>query len=301
MPNFSEIFLEISNYKSKDKNNSSIDTIRRKYIKRLGEYRNRNIICYYSWFLQKDSANLSINDDDKNGFMNAIYKMDKSKWLDLLLHTPWWNIAATESIIDYLHQIFWNNIVSVIPQLSMSWWTLIACWTKEIIMWKQSNLWPVDPQFWQIPVHWVIDEYNKAKEEIKIDKNSIPLWQTIFNKYHPTFIWECLNAIDWWKNITKKSLERSMYKGKDKESKEKIKKIVKYLNTHNDTLNHSRHLWIDKCKEVWLKIIDLEDDNKLQDLVLSVHHCYMNTFGMTNASKIIENNIWASYIKMKIG
>ena len=39
--------LEISAYKPK-KCENPIDTIRRKYIKELSNYRGRNVICYYS-------------------------------------------------------------------------------------------------------------------------------------------------------------------------------------------------------------------------------------------------------------
>jgi hypothetical protein len=39
-----------------------------------------------------------------------------------------------------------------------------------------------------------------------------------------------------------------------------------------------------------LKIITLEEDPTLQDLVLTVHHSYMHTFSATAAIKIIENH-----------
>ena len=48
----------------------------------------------------------SITDADKAGFMNAVYKMKKEKGLDLLLHTPGGNLAATESIGQYLKDMF---------------------------------------------------------------------------------------------------------------------------------------------------------------------------------------------------
>ena len=42
--------------------------------------------------------------------------------------------------------------------------------------------------------------------------------------------------------------------------------------------------------EIGLKIIDLEENDELQDAVLSIHHCYMHTFANSNAVKIIENH-----------
>jgi hypothetical protein len=61
----------------------------------------------------------------------------------------------------------------------------------------------MDPQFNGIPVQGVLDEFKKALEEVKKDPDSIPIWQTIVGKYHPTFIGECKNAIEWSEKIVK--------------------------------------------------------------------------------------------------
>jgi ClpP class serine protease len=49
--------------------------------------------------------------------MTVIHNMDRSKGLDLLLHTPGGDIAATESIVDYLRSMFGTDIRAIIPQL----------------------------------------------------------------------------------------------------------------------------------------------------------------------------------------
>ena len=68
------------------------------------------------------------------------------------------------------------------------------------------------------------------------------------------------------------------------------------LNNNEHTKMHSRHIGIDKAKEIGLKIKALESDDKLQDAILSVHHCYMHTFQNTNAVKILENQKGVSFI-----
>jgi len=90
--------------------------VRRKYLSRLARLRGRNVITYYSGWLQKPhlandpSVNVGINDADKNGFMSAIHGMDRSKGLDLILHTPGGEMAATESLVDYLRAMFQTDI-----------------------------------------------------------------------------------------------------------------------------------------------------------------------------------------------
>ena len=47
-----------------------------------------------------------------------------------------------------------------------------------------------------------------------------------------------------------------------------------------------------------LKATPLEDDDDLQDAVLSVHHCYALTLSNTGAVKIIENHLGKAYVRI---
>lgn len=287
MPNWEEIAEEIKIQGSQ----SPSDRVRRKYLKLLSEKTGRNVIAYYSGWLQKTNFPeiTAIVDDDKNGFMATIHGLDRSKGLDLILHTPGGNAAATESIVDYLHKMFNKNIRAIIPQLAMSAGTMIACASKEIIMGKHSNLGPIDPQFGGIPAYGVVEEFNRAKEEVKKDASLIPIWQTIISKYNPAFIGECEKAIEWSKVMVAEWLESTMFEN-DPKAVEKAKKIVGELSDHSQMKTHSRHISKEQCESLGLKILSLEADQSLQDLVLTVHHAYMHTFNQTAAVKIIENS-----------
>lgn len=289
MPSWGDVLNKI--------NEENIDKIRHEYLKELSDKTGRNVIAYYSGWLQKPNiAATSINDDDKNGFMSAIYGLDRTKGLDLIIHTPGGDTAATESIVDYFRRMFGEDIRAIVPQIAMSGGTMIACSCKEIIMGKQSNLGPIDPQFGGIPAYGVIEEFEKAVEEVQKNPQTIPIWQEIVRKYHPTFIGECEKAIKWSGEILEKWLLTGMFKD-DPMKEDKAKKVVENLNEHEVTKSHARHIHIDECKEMGLKIVDLETmDNDLQDTVLSVHHSFMITFASTNAVKIIENQKGQSYI-----
>ena len=86
-----------------------------------------------------------------------------------------------------------------------------------------------------------------------------------------------------------------MFRGQ-KGKKDKIEKILETLNSNEHTKIHSRHIDETKAKELGLKINNLEDNNNLQEDILSVHHCYITTFQNTNAVKIIESNNGASFV-----
>lgn len=285
MPSWDQVLKEIKESKRID----ALDCIRRKYLLELHKKTKRNVICYYSGWLQKKHQEVAINDSDKNGLMAVVHKLEYEKGLDLILHTPGGEVAATESIVDYLQTIFQGDITAYIPQLAMSAGTMIACSCKTIVMGKQSNLGPIDPQFGGIPAYGVISEFKKACESMKADPGTIHAWQVILSKYHPTFLGECENAIEWSKQIVQEWLEKSMFKD-SANRQEDAKKIVQELSSRDSMKSHSRHIGKERCKKIGLKITDLEDDQTLQDLVLTVHHSYMHTFANSPAIKIIENH-----------
>lgn len=288
MANWNEIMNEIKQQQSLG---SSLDIVRRKYIKELNELTGRNVICYYSGFLSiSNHPDVGINDNDMTGFMTAINKLDKSKGLDLIMHSPGGEVTATEAIGNYLREVFGNDIRVIVPQLAMSGGTMLSYIGKEIIMGKHSNIGPVDPQIGGTPCYGIIQEFEKAKNEIMENPKSIPIWQLILTKYPPAFIEQCYKAIELSKDLIKEWLENGAMFKDDTMKTEKINKIIQYLNNNEDTKIHSRHINAKKAKEIGLKIIDLEENDELQDAVLSIHHCYMHTFANSNAVKIIENH-----------
>lgn len=283
MPNWGQVLKEIA------ETTQPLDAVRRRYLASLAEKRGRNVIAYYSGWLQKPGLyQTSINDDDKNGFMAVIHGLDREKGLDLILHTPGGDMAATESLIDYLHRMFNGDVVAVIPQIAMSAGTMIACSCRKIIMGKQSNIGPIDPQLNGVPAYGVIKEFEDAIEEIQKKPSALPVWQMIIGKYHPTFLGECRKAINLSNEIVRTRLETVMFAG-DVSASSKAQRVVDFLNEHENTKIHARHIDIEKAVTCGLKIKRLEDDNDLQDAVLTVHHCYMHTFANSQAIKITEN------------
>lgn len=238
---------------------------------------------------------IDVNDSDKNGFMVTVHEMDRSKGLDLLLHTPGGDIAATESLVDYLRSLFGTDLRVIVPQLAMSAGTMIALAASEIVMGKHSSLGPVDPQTGGMAAHGVVEEFERAKAEIAADPTTTAVWQPIVAKYSPTLIGECEKAIKWSSQLVESWLQTGMFKD-DKDKNAKAKKVLKELANHALTLSHSRHISADKAEELGIKVLRLEDDQGLQDAVLSVHHACILTLGETPAFKIIENHMGVGFI-----
>ena len=305
MPSWAEVFDEIraryriyreqglSEYESRSNAHSFF---RSQYLQNLHQLTGRNIIAYYSGFLsQPDIYGVGINDADKHGFMAAVHGLDKSKGLDLILHTPGGDIAATQSIVHYLHQMFGDDIRTIVPQLAMSAGTVIACSSKSIVMGLHSNLGPIGPQLRGVPAVGILEEFNRAARDISQDPSRAELWKVIIGQYPPSFIGECENAINLSNSFVKEQLAYVMFKGQP-DADSKANTITGNLSDYNKNKSHERHIEIQECEEMGLAIERLEDDKEFQDAVLSVHHSFAITLDNTEPYKIIENQIGIGYL-----
>ena len=288
MANWHEIFESVQTV-------NAIEEKKKLYFKKMKQYTKRNIIVYFSTWQQKPGINglFSIDDDDRNGFMNALSEVDKTKGLDLILHTPGGDTAATQSIVNYLYNFFNGDIRVIVPHTAMSAGTMIACASKEIIMAKHSNLGPIDPQISGIPAYEYLKLFKDAQSDLNVNKN-INYWRDTLAKYPPAFFGICQNAINSSKNIVTQWLQRCMLQSDPQGAID----TVNYLMDYKQHLLHNNRLDIDTLQNnTKLLITPLENDSKLQDYVLSLYHCYHILSSMSPIAKIIENDRRIKYIK----
>ena len=305
MPNWGQVLREIQAQDAKLTNNAigALDVVRRQYLKALLRTTGRNIISYYSgWLSNPNALGVEVNDEDKAGFMMAIHGLDKEKGLDLILHTPGGGIAAAESIVDYLRRIFGRNIRAIVPHLAMSAGTMIACTCSKIVMGKHSNLGPIDPQIFHpqagfLPAAAVKKEIENALDEINQDHRRMAIWKFVLEKYTPTFVGQCEQAVEMAAQFVRDRLLDNMLLGQE-DANDIADRIVTGLSDVENNKSHARHIHIDKCEELGLSVQKLEDDQKLQEAVLTVHHCFMHSLSVTGAVKMVENHEGAAFIKI---
>ena len=263
-----------------------------KYLGQIRALTERNVIAYYSGWMKNNVPEASIVETDKNAFMNAVYEMDKAEGLDIILHTPGGDIAATESIVSYLKSIFGNNIRAIVPQISMSAGTMMAMSCKEIVMGRQSSLGPIDPQINGVACQMVIDEFYRAVKEVKENPASLGLWQAIISHYAPTYLTVCEDAIKWSEELAQKWLV-------DVNPTIDMEKVRNIFINHEHSYSHSRHISKEDCRVAGLNVADLEERQELQDAVLSLHHCYMILCDIMPVVKIVMNQKGRIYIQTK--
>lgn len=304
MPTWSEILKELRETQKIEKK-LPYDLVRRKYLKQLQEYTKRNTILYASnWTQGKDipSNLISITDEDVQGFMEVISNLSGDN-LDLIIHSPGGTAEATEALVKYLRSKF-NHIRAIIPYAAMSAATMLTCAADVIIMGNHSFMGPIDPQLMVntrlgrqvVPAQSIIEQFKMARDECKEDPKNLGVWLPIIEQYGPALIVQSEHASDLSKILVSEWLKNYMFSScKNKETI--AKEIANKLSKHSSFKSHSRHIEKMQAKNIGLKIEDLEKDEKLQDLVLSVFHSTTHTFEGTSAVKIIENHLGKAFIK----
>ncbi len=273
----------------------SLAELRSKYLVRLSEKTGRNVIAYYSgWLKDRQLDNLDINDSDMTGFMQCLQGMDCSTGLDLILHTPGGNPTAAEGIVNYLHAKFKDDIRVIVPQMAMSAGTMLACAAKSIMLGKQSCLGPIDPQYGGVPAYNIKAEYLDAKRDLDRNSKSKTYWGMQLSRYPSAFYYTVCDAIELSETLASEWLRTYMFKALPQEEvTERVRRVISQLNNNNKS--HSRHFGVEVCKRLGLVIEELENDDELQDAVLSVHHAFTITFDQSKHSKIITNQLGAGY------
>ncbi|HWI84779.1 MAG TPA: hypothetical protein VNT42_00450 [Sphingomonas sp.] len=298
MANWGEVLEEIGAEQRRAQ--TSFDTVRRKYLSALAEATGRNVIAYYSgWQSKPGISGTEIRDEDRDGFMRALHGLNTRKGLDLILHTPGGGIAATQSIITYLREKFGRDIRAIVPHTAMSGGTIMACSCKEILMARHSSIGPIDPQIRGIPAQGVLKEFERAFTEISEDPRRASVWAPILAQYTPTFVGNCENAVKWSETFAREQLADNMF-FRQKDAQEKIDSVIQALTAYDEVKLHERQIGYREARRTGLRIRLLERSQKLQDVVLTVHHCYVHLLSNTPVFKIIENQEGASFVKVQL-
>lgn len=304
MPTRNEIQNEIIEAK-----NISQDNIRRKYIKKLSSYTKRDTIIYMTAYTTNkmsiiSPASVQIVGGDIHGFMSALNNL-KNENLDLIIHSPGGSAEAAEQIVNYLRSKY-KHIRAIVPQNAMSAATMIACACDEIIMGKHSAIGPIDPQitfptttgFFTAPAHSLLKEFEQAKNEIQNNPSSAPIWVSKLQTLPHGILNICDNTIKRSINLVKNWLTSYMFKD-DEDRENKSDSIASWLGAADTHKSHGRPIPLEECVNKGLKIVKLEDDQQLQEKILSVFHSSIVTIEITNCVKFIENqNGKGIYIQM---
>ncbi|MFZ1996499.1 MAG: hypothetical protein WAU75_20475 [Solirubrobacteraceae bacterium] len=286
---------------------SPYDVLRRKYLKALSEQTGRAVIVYATAYLdnkeQVTAADLAVGMGDLQGFMEAVSNVQERQ-LDLFLHSPGGSPEAAESIMAYLRTRF-DHIRAVVPVAAMSAATMMALACDEIVMGAHSQLGPIDPQLSiatpegqrSAPAQAILDQFEKAKIECQDTKN-IAAWLPILRGYGPGLLAMCSHQRSLAEDFATKSLETHMFAG-ESNAHEQAASAAAWFADFSYFQSHGRRVSREDARAQGIRVVSLEENDDLQDAVLSVHHAVSHTLSSTVAFKLIENHLGRAFLLQK--
>lgn len=270
-----------------------------------------NVLLYGSAFLQKPESPgqyIAITGEDLNGLMPVIHGMDWSKGLSLVLHTPGGVTNAAETIVDYLRSKF-PSIEVIVPTYAMSAGTMISLASELVVLGRQSQLGPIDPQMGVggrfISCRAVVEQFERAKLEIvgdpakglEGDLSMAHVWAPVLGTIGPALLQEAQNALDYSERMVATWLSKYMFKADGSNAVAKGQAVAMHFNDAATHLSHGRRIDRKEAKDHGVNVEELEGDQVLQEDVLTLYHLMTIAFENTTATKIIEGTGGGRWVK----
>ncbi len=307
MPNWAEIQRELIASAADASGTPDYDAVRRRYLAQMHRLTQRATILYYgNWLGSSGAGNrAAISLDDIHGFMTAVSGLH-GRDLDILLHTPGGDVNAAERIVEYLRHKFTGEIRVFVPVAAMSAGTMIALAGNRIVMAAHSQLGPIDPQVVQplgsqfrlAPAGAPIRQFAKAREDIMLNPSSSAAWRPILERYGTALLQQCESAEELARELVQDWLERWML-CHDPHNTSDPAAIADWFASYDQHHSHGRGIGRDLARSHGVVVDDLEDDQGVQDAVLSIHHTLMHMFDALPMAKLIENHLGDSFARLQ--
>ena len=246
----------------------------------------RPVLTYFTSF----NYPVMIDDRDADMIEGVLQKMDLSNGLILIINSPGGDGLAAERIINLCRNYsstkdFWV----IVPGKAKSAATMICFGASKIIMSRNSEFGPVDPQLAMEDKRFsalnVVKSYNDLfKRAVKAKGNLEPYLQQLAN-YDERDIKEFKSAISLAEDIAVRTLKSGMMKKKNEKD---IREDIKIFLSPEMTKSHGRPIWIDDGLKCGLNIEEIELHSKLWKII---YELYIRTdlFVSTTAAKCIES------------
>lgn len=302
MPTWGEVLEELNTGAALNNGVPDLDGLRRKYLSELHARTGRDTLIYYTDWLGSPGQAVSITLIDMQGLMEVCKGLDGPN-LDIILHSPGGSPEATDSIVRYLRRKF-DNIRVFVPIAAMSAATMWALAAEQIVMGKHSQLGPIDPQIvtatGQFPARAVIEQFERAKRECTENPAVLGAWLPILQQYGPALLELCERAEALAQQLVREWVGRYMLAELRKENAaaadEKATNIAAYFASYKIHQSHGMAIDREQARGQGVNVIDLEDDQELQDAVLSVHHAALLTL-QGSSFKLLENHLGKAFVQ----
>jgi hypothetical protein len=176
-------------------------------------------------------------------------------------------------------------------------WALAA---NRIVMGKHSQLGPIDPQLitpqGAIPARAILDQFEEARQAVAKNPASVGAYLPMLQQYGPALLQMCENAEALAEHLVGDWLEAYMFAARAN-AHELAKQTAHWFNNHQVHQSHGLGIGRDAARQKHIVVDDLEEDEIVQDLVLSTFHATAITFSRSSTVKLIENHLGRRFMK----
>ena len=236
--------------------------------------------------------------------MAGIYNQEYDKGLLLILHTPGGLAEAAQTIVDYLRSKF-DSVDVLIPTYAMSAGTMIALGCDRIITGRQSQLGPTDPQLIigerAFSAHSIVEQFEEAKGDIAANTNLAHAWAPILGSFGPALLQEARKSLTYGRSLVQEWLEKYMLAGTD-DPVRLAREASEYFSS-NEHGSHGRRVNHDAARANHINVVDLEENQHLQDEVLTLYHISTIAFENGPVTKCVMSSnrrMWVKNIQLDV-
>ncbi len=236
--------------------------------------------------------------------------------VDMYIETPGGSGETAEEIVKFLHNNF-DTVSFVVSGEAKSAGTIIVLSGDEILMTETGSLGPIDAQMKigrsVVSAYDYIEWVKNKREEAEKQGVLNPFDATMVAQITPGELGNVFHALEYAKDLVGKWLINYKFKKwtvtetrkipVTKEMKKKrAKEISKELTDHSKWRSHGRSIKIDDLEEIGLKIIKVDNDAKLAEIVYRIQTVCRLLFDTTSSFKIFatqDNKIFRQAVTIK--
>ena len=286
MPTFMELMELVANQ------GADVHALRQGFIEQLHRKNGRALILYAANPRPtRTGVRLAmVNDDDIQALMEVLCGV-KERALDLIIDSNGGDPLAADAVVNYLREKF-DHVRIIVPRRAMSAATMIACGGDEIMMARHGFLGPIDLQIGldgeMVSAHEVLEQFELVRGTFGDDMKSF--WDGPGMEYFPVLLVQCQNALDVGADVAAQHLQAHMFRGRA-DGEKQANEVAANLADHGKHKAHGRRLSRSYIRSLGLNVTELEGDQEMQDLVLSIFHCGLIAFQFNPAlMKLVQNH-----------
>ena len=203
---------------------------------------------------------LMIDFSDKIGFKTVTENIN-SPAIDVLIHSPGGYPDAAESIVQQLRGKY-ADIRFIVPMFAKSAATMLVMSGNEILMEKDAELGPIDPQMitpnGASSAIAIKKQFEMAQAELSAPggQAKLPSWVPILTLLGPSLLIDCQHAIDASTKLVKDWLTDYMFAG-EADAAARADRIVAYLSDHSTFKSHGKPIKLGDLKSRGVNAKDL--------------------------------------------